>query len=529
MAPIKVFTLGHTGVIIDANPFEPSKLDDSLQLSQNAEHDPRAGHLGALRKRAGWARFNAANAGGAILGGIPMPVAEFGGAPSSGGGALIGTGDDFGGTPPGSGDGTGSPGGTTDGQPRATPNPGPGSWNPPFANERVVVIARNGTGAPSDSGGAGWFVTSKNLTQATTTVTTPGFGGPYGYPAVAPFDELWGTPGCVLNGKLYYAGNHGSQVTGSASPIRINTGATDSLFTTIPVSTDGRAFVNYPTLSGAKRQAIVAMRAGSDGNIYIAVKDKFYGQNTNGNAGRVFRLSPTTGALTQMLSEPTMLPYCVEYFDGHVFQGSYIPQAVANQLVTVVATSSDELHAVVDRSFGSTDASMISCMTVWKNTLVVGVGCYQTGSGVESGSYLATIHLRFQGGSLGDTANWNAINFDTARTGRGVNGNVVVSSIVFNGDLYVSWYSPGGAGRVYRFTCVDDTLTSSSALVDTLVLNSNRAFTLFVDDGVLYAVGGSIGVSSKVFVTPDGTTWTDKSAQISGGSYVLPVLFGVDQ
>src|SRR5258706_2903879 len=126
MGKISIFTLGHTGVVIDPNSQEPTVPQDALALAQNAGPDPRAGRGGAIRKRPGLARFNIAYAGGVILGGIPMPVAEFGGAPVSGGGAIVGTGDADDGTSIGTGDMTGRPGGTFDGGPIATTPPGAG-------------------------------------------------------------------------------------------------------------------------------------------------------------------------------------------------------------------------------------------------------------------------------------------------------------------------------------------------------------------------------------------------------------------
>src|SRR5712664_3687152 len=120
MGKISIFTLGHTGVILDPNSQDPNVPQNALANAQNAGPDPRQGRGGAIRKRPGLARFNMLAAGGVILGGIPMPVAEFGGAPSSGGGAFVGTGDTTDGTSVGTGNMTGAPGGTFTGGAIAT-------------------------------------------------------------------------------------------------------------------------------------------------------------------------------------------------------------------------------------------------------------------------------------------------------------------------------------------------------------------------------------------------------------------------
>ena len=107
MGKLSVYTLGYTGVVIDFNTLDPSVPVDALTLAQNVLSDNRAGHMGGIRKRPGLKIFNLVNAGAAILGGIPMPVAGFGGAPSSGGGGNTGDVDDGSSVGTGSGIGAG--------------------------------------------------------------------------------------------------------------------------------------------------------------------------------------------------------------------------------------------------------------------------------------------------------------------------------------------------------------------------------------------------------------------------------------
>lgn len=547
MGKLSIWTLGHTGVIVDQNPEEPGVSDDALLFAQNATHDPKLGYGGAIRKRPGLARFNFTNAGGVILGGIPMPVAGTGGAPAAGGGAYLGTGDSDDGSSIGTGDMTGAPGGTFDGGSAFFPPQGASEFNggtPLFGGARLIIVGRLGSDTTSSNeGGSGWYLSSKNLADTAIKVTTPGPPvSSYSYPAVAPFDDAWGTPGCVLDGFLYYAGAHGNQVTGSASPIRKTNGATDVLVNTIPVATAAEASATFPTTTGNRRQAIVCMHTGSDGSIYIGVKDKFYGQDTNGSCGRVYKLAPDSGNLTEINtgSAPSMtpatyiaIPYCMAYFDGRLFWGEFIAQSALNLASNVYATSSDLTYSFVDRPYVAADASAVTSMCVYDGQLWVGVGCYQnTNAGV---SFFSKLWQRRPGGTPGDNANWGSQSPGVTPSGSTTNGNYWSSMVVFNGDLYAVWYAPSSNTQIYKIvnnlpgdpTSVNFTFTS--------VFNntSNYPFQLFVDDGVMYAVGTiDSGPGTSAFTTTDGTNWTSRTTvfgTLGNASRARYVLFGLDQ
>ncbi len=254
MAKISVFTMGHTGVVIDPNPLEPGVPADALAIAKNAVQDPRSGRGGAVRKRPGLAKFNSAYAGGAILGGIPMPVAGFGGAPAAGGGAVVGTGDSDDGTSVGTGDMTGAAGATFDGGAIATTPPGAGVFtgvaagDPPiFSGSRLVIVAKyDNTGG--STGGVGWYVAPKSLTSNAVAAATPAQASVYAYPppsSGSPFVHTYGKAGCVDNigtTGLYYAGNIGNQATGLTAPTIYRTdGGTNAIIATIPRTTKGEA------------------------------------------------------------------------------------------------------------------------------------------------------------------------------------------------------------------------------------------------------------------------------------------------
>lgn len=264
---LSVLTMGHTGVIIDADPVEPEAPKDGLLKAQNANHDPKSAHLGAIRKRPGLAQFNTQYAGGVILGGIPMPVAGFGGAPASGGGAILGTGDADTGTSIGTGNMTGAPGATFDGGVIATTPVGaplfnggaaPGTSNV-FGGGRLIVIGYvDGVGNNSTIGGTGWYVTSKEIANTATSTLTPGPPvAVYSYPPIAPFTLAFGTASCIdtiTNQGLFYPGAHGIQTMAagdwarSLNPptVRKTNGAVDALFVNIPRNLSTTAGISAP-------------------------------------------------------------------------------------------------------------------------------------------------------------------------------------------------------------------------------------------------------------------------------------------
>ncbi len=628
--------MGHTGVVLDPNPLEPGLPADALVRAQNAIQDPKQGHGGAVRKRPGLARFNNAWAGGVILGGIPMPVAQFGGAPAAGGGAIVGTGDSDDGSSVGTGDMVGAPGGTFDGGPAATTSGGAPQFNdgtPVFSGARLFVVGRLGTDATvSNEGGSGWYVSTKGLANVATGRTTPGPPiAPYSFPPLPPFDDAWGRPYCIKDNVpagLYYASAYGNQVLGTTfgairtvgvgpmgAAIRRTDGATDALVATLPVNPfgpsagadnlSGRQIVTVEILSGgtgftvgdllflvggtgsaaevrvatvggggsvatvtvlgpgaysvlpiapgnltggngvgatfnsytstaAQRTAITCLQDAVDGNIYVTVKDKFAGQPTALSLGRAFRLVPGTGLLTELTLTPSNdaflhLPYCIHYFDGYMYVGTF-PDAI-NESALLYRTTGTALVTGENGSFtlGTGLAAFISCFSDYNGRLAMGTGCWMTTPGY------ARIWSRQPGESADPLVSpWTSLL--TASGGAAANGNYFVSMVEFQGALYASWFNPGTDAKIYKIVADSADPLSTSFTVTTAVANPTVSifpYNLFVDDDLLYAIGVNDATNAtRAYVTADGITWTDKSASLptlATTSRMRPVFFGVNQ
>jgi hypothetical protein len=540
---IKNYSLGLSGVILDPHHLLDGVSKEGLTNAQNAMHDPRMGFLGALRKRAGLARFNNAWAGGIILGGIPMAVADFGGAPV-GGGAILGTGDSgegggIVGTSPGTGDMTGAPGGTFDGGAAVTSPAGVGAFTATslFSGARLIAIGLDDN-VGSNDGGRAWYLTSKNFadTAIKGTVST----GPctvYSFPTyTTPFvNGCQGQPSCIgQDGRLYYAASHGNQATGGTVngtlPIYVTDGGTATLLATIPASVHAEAIATGTTI----RAGIMGMHAGYDGFIYITVKDKYTGQDTPGSCGRIFRLRPTTGELvewsTGAATTPppvftTGVPYAINYFQGYAYFG--VHSGLVDTTASVYASNGTE--AVQDNSFNSD--TLISTMVQFNGRLFLGTGVNKT---VVT---LASLFSRNPNVAPGSGTGWNGHVFDASRTGNGTNGNSYVSMVVYDATtMFVSWHAPSVKSIIYKVVADnpgDPTSTSFTITTAKSLTSSFGPLNLYLDQGVLYAISSGDTTQNVAWVSTDGgANWTDQSANfgaLATNSFAIPVFFAMDQ
>ncbi len=381
---IKNYSLGSAGVVLDPHHLLPGVSSEGMTVAQNATHDSTAGFGGALRKRPGFARFNNAYAGGVILGGIMMPVAQTGGAPAAGGGAIVGTGDVADGTSVGTGNMTGAPGAVFSGSGSAAGSAIAFTGGvSQFGGVRVIAIGLDDNVTGSD-GGRAWYLTSKNFANTAVKVTTP--RGPsecYSFPTFrAPFvNGIQGQPSCIgMDGRLYYCASRGSQAAGGVAPdhntlpIWVTNGATASQLATL--TTTGTT--DYADASQNKRLAVMALHAGVDGFLYAAVKGKFDGQDTAGSVGHLFRIRPTTGevvewngSLTTPITTFAFVPVCCNYFAGYLYFGEY---AALNTTANVYA--SDGTVSVQSNSFNSDN--VISTMCQYNGRLFTGTGINKT-------------------------------------------------------------------------------------------------------------------------------------------------------
>jgi len=526
---ISIFTLGRSGVILDANSLDPESPDDALRSAQNATHDPTRGRGGALVKRQGLKRFNLAFAGGSILGGLPMGVAGTGGAPTVGGGGS--TGD-----PTGTGNGVGAPGGTYDGGAIVFPSQGADAFTggtETFGGAQLIAIGRHDTNVVGIGGtaGVGWYLSSKNFADVASLITSPGPPGEncrsqHGASIFTPRNSAKsGDDVLGGNGYTYYPVAI-STTSYVVMPIRRTNGYSDYAVTTIPL--------NAYASAGTRRMGLSGMHwSDLDGLIYLAVWDK-----AAGPTGRVLMLDPATNVLTELnLGTPASTP--AEYsdlptapvrFGSYLYFGTYHNTDDVSATIRVYSASAGASALDFD---GGLDPRYANMTTSWA-TDVLYFGTQWKGAGTAA---RAQILVRQPGKAVGAADAWATVDIDLGDTP--ANLNFYSSMIEFNGDIYVAWYNPGDKARIIK--CVPGVVGGFTLFSTTVsVWNSASAATLaplilHKHDGVLYAFGHRGEITVQVALSSvDGTTWVDQSANFDtseGGLSIWssPAFIGMDQ
>lgn len=532
---LKIYAPGRSGVILDLSALDPSMPDNALRSSQNAIHDPTLGRAGALKQRPGFQRFNGANAGGKILGGIPLVVPGTGGAPAAPPGAPIGA----------PGDPT-----TTPGDPPNYPATTPALFGAPIVLGRIDNTAVN-------TGGSGWYASTEGLAALATLLTTPGPPGvAYSYPPTTNFPGLRGRP-CAfdpINRILYYAIAH-NQASNTQVSVRSTNGFVDQLLVTIPYNT-------YATTNDAKRMHVMGMWLVDKTTLYLAMKDRAGGQDSNGlNMGRLLKLDLASLSLTEINLANTVQP--AAEFDHLVYAVALFP-AINALFITecdlnaselyqrdtpgggafnVVGVTPDQLKGGEFQAFGNSCNS--SCLMPFpqfssvqaNQRLFVGTIVNTAGA-----AYGATVWMRNRT-AVGAASAWSsAKQFDAGFLGVSpVNFNYINSIVEFKGNLYVSHYNPGVSATIAKLVpnygntggdafetdgFWDGTGTWSVAFQKTS--GSIVPYELSVAGNYLYAVG-SLGVGGAVNaqVTTDGASWTDVSANLPNTNQSVPLpIFG---
>ena len=114
---------------------------------------------------------------------------------------------------------------------------------------------------------------------------------------------------------------------------------------------------------------------------------------------------------------------------------------------------------------------------------------------------------------------------DTGTGGAAAINNGYLSMCVFDNALYTAYWNPDtpAISKIRKYDGSSWT-TAYTGASDTL-----RPFILlFVDSGLLFAAGGGNLLAAAILSTPDGTTWTDLTAELPENNKTLLPVFGVD-
>src|SRR6266853_1029157 len=336
---LKVLSLGMGGVHIDMDPLLIA--DNQVVLAQNVSHDATASYGGAVRCRPGLMRFNQVALGGAVLGGLAMPVVGTAGAPPTV-------------SDPNSPTGTPPPGGPIAAPGTPTPPPGgtPGGTPAPtiftptrlFNGARLVVIGRGDTTEATNDYGNSWFVSDANFADVASIVFTGTGTGqtPAGPPGGTQVQAL-GAPSAagqlttIANGALYYPQGTASPAVSPVLPVirRLTPdGLSDKVVATIPDNPLVLAITPMPSNTLSVNAMIT--ESGNGDALYCAVFDSVTSGVSTGSYGRVLRIAGLdSGSYTiaeifnsllggyGALSGTPVVPFALANFLGRVWVGAW--------------------------------------------------------------------------------------------------------------------------------------------------------------------------------------------------------------
>jgi hypothetical protein len=293
---------------------------------------------------------------------------------------------------------------------------------------------------------------------------------------------------------MIYAGNDYTVGTGQPT-IRIFDGLSDRLLTTIP------------DVAGVKATAIMSMLAVS-GIIYLTTLDS--GTSAADYAGRVFKFDPITLSLEQLGSQFTggECPYSLCWHMNRLFLGTNKASGAVAKVYWI--RPGIETAFTLDRTLSTDSVGGVLSMVSFQGSLFVGS---TTTAAMGTNKIL-------QRDSLGAwTTSYTYPGLGTIRASNGY-----PSMIVFNGNLYASYWNPDTVtdAEILKFN------GSSWSIVYTAQGGStSRPYvTLFQSQGYLFAVGGGSGLSQTLLRSPDGVTWTDLTSFLTTGGSVtaLPLV-----
>jgi|GEM_PF-5363352 len=361
---------------------------------------------------------------------------------------------------------------------------------------RGWIVFGGGSTPPSTDG---WWMSIEGFAGSVLVVVNSRPKNPRTWANIATFATgtaamLGGSPGCgcVIENKLIYAGSGYT----TFPPIRIFDGTFDRELCTLP-----------PTAAGVTPYAIISMLA-ANGTIYVSTIDT--GTDSTNWVGRVFSLDIATAALTPIGAAFTTghVPYALAWHNGRLYCGTHRQVSTAVGKIYAILPGVDTAW-VEDYDLASSSMTGVASMLSFQGTLFVGCTA-------AAGTFAKVIKRATDG------------TYSTAETGSGGTAranNGFLSLAEFSSVIYAGYWNNDTTAVTSIRKSVDGTTWTVSYTGATTTLRPIIA--LFVDDGVLYAIGGGMGLTAAILSTVNGTSWTNLTAQLPDtGETALPV-FGV--
>jgi hypothetical protein len=301
-------------------------------------------------------------------------------------------------------------------------------------------------------------------------------------------------PGVTIDTDFFvYAGNDYS-VNGTQPTIRIFDGLSDRLLITIP------------DVAGVKTLAIMSMIAvGQD--IYLTTLDS--GTSAADWAGRVFKFNPISLQLTLLGTQFTTgeVPYCLAWHMGRLFMGTNKGTGAAAKVYWI--------RPGIDTAW-TTDYTLTTSGVGGAMSMVSFRGLLYVGCNATAAMGTNKIVVRDTVGAY--TTAFTAPVLGTFRASNGFH-----AMCVFNGKLYVSYWNNDTTPDCWIFRFDGTSWVTAYTGVTTTV----RPFIAFFESQkTLFAVGGGSGLSACLVSSPDGATWTNLTAFLTGPTTAtaLPII-----
>lgn len=339
---------------------------------------------------------------------------------------------------------------------------------------------------------AGWWKSSDKFASSTTVVgaapTNPRSAQIANF-GTASLSILTGAPNSVVSyqNRIFYPSNNYTQ-NGTAPSVWVFDGVTDQELCRIPTN---------PLYGEAQSQGILSMIM-QGGMIYLSVYDN--DGSSSAGTGRVFALDPDSGGLT--------------IFGGagwtslQQFPDLHVPYALCWHMNRLWA-------GTVYRQDTSVAGKIFWCRigdTGWTldRTMASGRGC----------STLASYQGQLYAGMIGPGTNLIEVRstlaaWSTSLSTASAAVGTYQAGIVFKGALYVSyWVSVGSITKIFKYTAAAGWTTQYTGSAPTNVPLPMS----YVYQGTLFFGGGGDNFNACLVSSPDGTTWTDLTANLAGSN-----------
>ena len=308
---------------------------------------------------------------------------------------------------------------------------------------------------------------------------------------------LGGSPAasCTTNNRLIYPGS--DYTVGTTYPsIRIFDGSFDHELCRLP-----------PTTTNTVPKALMTMLA-ANGTIYVTTLDS--GTSSADWAGRVMQLDIDSGTLVPVGDAPFttgQLPYALAWHAGRLWCGTNKGDGTAGKVYFF--RPGIDAAWTLDHTLSTDSVGGVDSMLSFGGKLYVGSD--------NAAASFAKILVRDTAGAYTTS--------DTGSGGTARANNGFLSMVVFGTNLYASYWNQDtpAVAKIRKF---DGTTWTTSFTGATTTLRPY--IVLLVDNAALFAFGGGCSLSAAILSTPDGTTWTNLTAELPDTTETLLPVIGVE-